>query len=62
MANPHYRYFLELNVKSTTKAELVKELETLIEYVKEPNAFGASFGGDSGTCYSEGNFKAPTRS
>lgn len=57
--NAHHRYFLDLKVKSTTKAELIEELEDLIYHVKKPNTFGVYFHGDSGTCFVNGELRTP---
>jgi hypothetical protein len=57
--NVHHRYFLDLKIKSTNKAELIEELETLLEHVKKPNTFGMAFFGDSGTCFVDGDLTTP---
>lgn len=51
---PNYRYKVKLIVKSTNKKEIIEEVEALLFVLKE-SPVSCVFGGDSGTCYAEGD-------
>jgi hypothetical protein len=53
--SPRYRYTLDVKIKSTNKKELMQELNYIL-FLAETDS-GASFGGDSGTCYVDGTLK-----
>jgi hypothetical protein len=55
---PNYRYNVKVKIKSTNKKEVIEELEALIMLIKLPDTVSCGFGGDSGTCFADGEIKA----